>query len=217
MKTFLNNYFTAVIFATLCLFTDTCEAQDAKAKSLLQEVSAKVKGYGNMVIDFKYAIESAKTQESSGNVTMQGDKYVLNLLGVTKIFDGQKTYTINADDQEISIANYSESSTNSITPSRMLTFFNTGYKPAMDVVKNVGGRKIQFVRLVPINAKSTQKEVLIGIDLLTKNIFSLVDISKNGSKTRITINSFKTNQPLSKNQFTFVESKYPKYYINKLD
>ncbi|HEU4496030.1 MAG TPA: outer membrane lipoprotein carrier protein LolA, partial [Flavobacterium sp.] len=28
---------------------------------------------------------------------------------------------------------------------------------------------------------------------------------------------FKTNQPLSKNQFTFAESKYPNYYINKLD
>jgi hypothetical protein len=42
-------------------------------------------------------------------------------------------------------------------------------------------------------------------------------VGKNGTKTSIVVNSFKTNQPLSKNQFTFVESKYPNYYINKLD
>ncbi|MEQ3662861.1 MAG: outer membrane lipoprotein carrier protein LolA, partial [Flavobacterium sp.] len=27
----------------------------------------------------------------------------------------------------------------------------------------------------------------------------------------------KTNQPLSKNHFTFTQSKYPNYYINRLD
>jgi hypothetical protein len=45
----------------------------------------------------------------------------------------------------------------------------------------------------------------------------LIEMGKNGTKTTLTVNSFKTNQPLSKNQFIFAESKYPNYYINKLD
>jgi len=31
-------------------------------------------------------------QDSKGNVTMKGNQYVLNFMGVTKIFDGKKTY-----------------------------------------------------------------------------------------------------------------------------
>ena len=148
---------------------------------------------------------------------MKGNQYVLNMLGVTKIFDGKKTYTINPEDEEISIAKYNEKQDNALSPSKMLTFFNAGYKFSMDVVQNIKGRKIQFVKLIPNNAKDARKEILLGIDVQTKNIYSLLETNKNGTKTTILVNSFKTNQPLSKNQFTFVESKYPKYYINKLD
>jgi hypothetical protein len=81
----------------------------------------------------------------------------------------------------------------------------------------VRGRKIQYIKLVPSNAKDERKELLLGIDVNTKHIYNLMEMGKDGSKTTITVNSFKTNQPLSKNQFTFAESKYPNYYINKLD
>jgi hypothetical protein len=43
----------------------------------------------------------------------------------------------------------------------------------------------------------------IGIDVQTKHIYNLIEIGKE-QKTTLTVNSFKTNQPLSKNQFTFV-------------
>ena len=138
-------------------------------------------------------------------------------MGVTKIFDGKKIYTIVPEDEEITVENYNESDDKSITPNKMLTFFNSGYKYYMDIPQNVKGRKIQYIKLIPNNAKDQRKEILLGIDVQTKHIYNLIEIGKNGTKTTLTVNSFKTNQPLSKNQFTFVASKYPKYYINKLD
>ena len=87
----------------------------------------------------------------------------------------------------------------------------------MDIVQNVKGRKIQYIKLTPTNAKDARKEILLGIDSQTKHIYNLIEMGKNGTKTTLTVNSFKTNQPLSKNQFTFAQSKYPNYYINKLD
>ena len=87
----------------------------------------------------------------------------------------------------------------------------------MDIVQNVNGKKIQYVKLVPINAKDQRKEILVGIDTKTNIIYNVIEIAKKGTKTTLTVNSFKTNQPLPKNQFTFVASKYPNYYINKLD
>jgi outer membrane lipoprotein-sorting protein len=196
------------------------QAQDKKAKDLLDKVTAKVKSYNNITIAFKYSLNNAKeniNQDSKGTVVMKGNQYVLNFMGVTKIFDGKKNYTIVPEDEEITISKVDEKDDSAITPSKMLTFFNSGYKFSMDIVQNVNGKKIQYVKLVPINAKDQRKEILVGIDTKTNNIYNVIEIAKKGTKTTLTVNSFKTNQPLPKNQFTFVASKYPNYYINKLD
>lgn len=208
------------LLALLLFINHPASAQDKKAKDLLDQVTAKVKSYTNIVIDFKYALNNAKeniNQESKGNVTMKGNQYVLNLMGVTKIFDGKKIYTINPEDEEVSISKLDEKDDAAVTPSKMLTFYNTGYKYTWDISQNVKGRQIQYVKLVPTSSKDQRKEILLGIDTQTKNIYNLIEVGKNGSKTTLTVNSFKINQPLSKNQFTFDASKYPKYYINKLD
>lgn len=209
-----------LLLTAIFILTFSVQAQDKKAKDLLDQVTAKVKSYDNIAIDFKYSLNNAKeniNQDSKGNVTMKGNQYVLNFMGVTKIFDGKKTYTIVPEDEEITISAVNEKDDNAITPSKMLTFFNTGYKYNMDILQNVKGRKIQYIKLVPLNAKDQRKEVLLGIDVQTKHIYNLIEMGKKGTKTTLTVNSFKTNQPLSKNQFTFAGSKYPNYYINKLD
>ncbi len=197
------------------------QAQDAKkAKELLDQVSAKVKSYDNIVIDFKYALNNPKeriNQESNGNVALQGNLYHLNFMGVTKIFDGKKVFTIVPEDEEVTQENYDANDEKAITPNKMLTFFNNGYKYAWDIPQNVKGRKIQFVKLTPNSNKDNRKEILVGIDTQTKHIYTVIEVGKNGTKTTLTVNSFKTNQPLSKNHFTFTKSKYPNYYINKLD
>ncbi|WP_245569858.1 LolA family protein [Flavobacterium soli] len=207
-------------FAFLLFFSFSIQAQDKKAKALLDEVTAKVKSYDNIQIDFKYSLNNSKeniNQESKGNVILKGNQYVLNFMGITKIFDGKKSYTIVPEDEEISISSVDDNDENAITPSKMLTFFNKGYKYAWDITQNIKGRKIQYIKLTPLSSKDQRKEILLGIDIQTKHIYNLIETGKNGTKTTIVVNSFKTNQPLSKNQFTFVQSKYPKYYINKLD
>ncbi len=207
-------------FLFVFIFSISIQAQDKKAKDLLDQVTSKVKSYDNIVIDFKYSLNNSKeniNQDSKGNVTLKDNLYVLNLMGVTKIFDGKKIYTINPEDEEVSISKFNEKDDTAITPSKMLTFFNTGYKFNWDITQNVKGRQIQYIKLTPISAKDQRKEILLGVDVQTKNIYNLIEVGKNGTKTTLTVNSFKTNQPLSKNQFTFEASKFSKYYINKLD
>lgn len=195
-------------------------AQDKKAKDLLDKVTTKIKTYNNITIDFKYSLNNSKeniNKESKGNVILEGDKYFLNFMGITKFYDGKKSYTIVPEDEEITISSIDEKDENAITPSKMLTFFNKGYKYYWDIQQDVKGRKIQYIKLIPISAKDARKEILLGIDSQTNIIYNVIEMGKNGTKTTLTVNSFKTNQPLSKNQFTFANSKYPNYYINKLD
>jgi outer membrane lipoprotein-sorting protein len=206
--------------ALFLLVSFSSQAQDKKAKDLLDQVTAKIKTYNNVTIDFKYCLNNSKeniNKESKGNLLLEGNKYVLNFMGITKIFDGKKSYTIVPEDEEITVSSLNDNDEKAITPSKMLTFFNSGYKFSWDILQDVKGRKIQYIKLVPTNAKDQRKEILLGIDSQTKNIYNVIEMGKNGTKTTLTVNSFKTNQPLSKNQFTFVASKYPNYYINKID
>ena len=212
------NKFVSIVL--LFLVTLTTNAQDKKAKDLLDQVTAKIKSYTNITIDFKYTLNNAKeniNKESKGNVIIQDNKYVLNFMGVTKIYDGKKSYTIVPEDEEVTVSSLNDSDDKAITPSKMLTFFNSGYKYVWDILQDVKGRKIQYIKLTPTNVKDQRKEILLGIDSQTKNIYNVIETGKNGTRTTLTVNSFKTNQPLSKNQFTFAVSKYPNYYINKLD
>ena len=211
-------HLTIFILIFTSFFANGQDAQ--KAKKLLDEVSAKVKSYENVSIEFRYTVKNLQqniSQDSRGNVTISGDKYISNFLGTTEMFDGKKKYTIIPEDEEITIETYDPKKENAFSPSKMLTFYTKGYKYEWDNLLLLKGKKVQFVKLKPTDAKSEVKEILLGIDNVTKNIYQLIQISKDGTRSELSIISFKTNQTLSENHFIFAESKYPNYYINRLD
>lgn len=210
--------FIVLFVCILCVsFT---QAQDMK--SLLSEVSQKVRDYDNIEIAFKYNLsntEEGVNQDTKGNVTLSGDTYVLNMLGTTRKFDGKNIYTIVPEDEEVTISAYTAADDKEITPSSMLTFYEEGFTFKKDILQDVKGRKVQYVKLIPIDPNAEIKNILLGIDVQTKHIYRLIQTDTQGTKYTLTVNSFKTNQPLSKTMFTFDEAKYTKegYYINRLD
>ncbi len=201
------------------IITSSGFAQD-KAKALLNEVSTKVKSYNNISVGFKYELNNVSeniNQETKGDVTIQNKKYHLNVLGVTRIFDGKTLYTISPEDEEVTVSSDNTEDEGTITPSKMMTFYEEGYNYKMDILQNVKGRKIQYVKLIPIDSNAEIKHVLLGIDATTKHIYNLIEVGKNGVKTILTVNSFKTNQAIPKTLFVFDENKYKDFYINKID
>lgn len=205
-----------ILFLLMAAFT-----YGQNAKNLLNEVSQKVSNYNNILIDFKYIIDVPEEnirQETRGDVALEGDKYVLNMMGTTRIFDGKKIYTVVPEDEEVTISKYNPSEDDEITPSKMLTFYQKGYNYQMDIEQNVKGRKIQYIKLTPTNSNSEIKNILLGIDVQTKHIYKMIQTDKNNNQFTLTVNSFKTNQPLSETLFDFDESRYKNdgYYINKL-
>ncbi len=208
------------LIAVIALSFTGFAQNDSKAEALLTEVSNKIKAYKNISLDFKYELNNVNeniSQETRGDVVIEGEKYKLNILGVTRIFDGKTLYTISPEDEEVTISSNNTEDESTITPSKMLSFYEDGYTYKMDIVQNVKGRKIQYVKLNPIDTNSEIKHVLLGIDATTKHIYNLIEVGKNGTKTTLTVNSFKTDEPISKTLFTFDESKYNDYYINKID
>lgn len=207
------------IFLTLvllCLASGKAQNSE-KAKALLDEVYNKVMSYENIAVNFQYVLQNEEAginQETRGDVTLEGDKYLFDYMGSQQLYDGKKVYTIVPENEEVTIEDKSEDG-NTITPSKMLTFYKKGHTYSWDIMQNVQGRKIQFVKLIPMDTNSEISSILLGIDAETKHIYKLIETGANNTKTTITVNSFKTDQELSNTLFTFDEQKYKEqgYYI----
>ena len=217
-----------VVFLLCCGFSGWSQShlqaknssKSNEAKDLMETVASKVRSYENVEIGFEYTFRDPSAninQETRGTVSLKGDKYRMDLMGVVRIFDGEKIYTIVPEDEEVTISKFDPTNDQALSPSKMLLFYENGYSYKMDIVQNVMGRTIQYVKLNPTDKNSEIDQILLGIDRQTKHIYNLIQMMKDGSQITIEINSFKTNQPFSNLLFTFREEKYKDYYINRLD
>ena len=207
---------TGILFLSLFIATVAFAQSAEKAKSLLDEVSAKMGAYENMYIGFSQTLsnEEAGIKEGdeppiNGEINLKGEKYSLNYLGNHFIYDGAKLYVINHDEKEISISDNDLSDDDGfIYPSKLLTFYKEGYNLEMGKLQNIKGKKIQFVTLNPIDSNSEIIMVELGIDVKTKHIYKLIQTGINASKTMFTITEFKKNEDLSESFFSLNKTKY---------
>ena len=182
-----------------------------ESKSLLDEVTQKVESYKNISIEFNSKIDNSEAdvhQETNGKVTIQGDLYRLNYMGVEQIFNGEKVFLIIHEDEEVIIQKPSNDSDDALTPSKMLTFYKSGYSYQMDALKTVNGKKIQYVKLIPIDSNSEVTSILIGIDVKSKHIHSIATTGENSTVTSLEVKTFRYNQPISEKLFVFDKAKY---------
>ena len=207
-----------ILFICLLIASSTYSQESENAKELLDKVSNKMGAYKNMYIGFSQTLSNKDAGINEGDeppikgvINLQGEKYNLDYLGNTFIYDGKKLYVINNDEKEISISDGDlEDSDGFIYPSKLLTFYKEGYNFEMGELKNINGRKIQYVILNPIDSNSDIIRVELGIDIKTNHIYRLIQIGSNSSKTKFTITKFKSNQPISDKLFTFNKEMYTK-------
>lgn len=207
-----------IVLMTVFIAQTGVSQESNKAKQLLDEVSEKMGAYTNMQIGFSTSLtnKEAGVEENdeppiNGKITLQGEKYNLDYLGNTFIFNGKTLYVINHDEKEVTTNEEDlDEDDGFIYPSKLLTFYKDGYNYKMGTLTNIRGRKIQFVELTPIDSESEIVKVNLGIDAKTKHIYQLIQLGANGAETTLTINQFKSNQKISELTFEFDKAKYEK-------
>jgi len=176
------------------------------AKSILDKASGTMSAYSNLSMDFDYVLDNKAEdvkQEMSGDVILEGEKYVVNLFGSTQIFDGSRTYTIVPENEEVNISDSDLDEENTFTPSKFYSFYKSGYTYSMDELKQINGKKIQFVKLTPIDTNSEISNILVGIDTKTNHIYQVIEIGINETRTILTAKNIKTNQEINGSVFAF--------------
>ena len=211
-----------LIFGFYVLFGYTQDNSDAEL--LLNKVSENIKNYENIYINYAYTLKNIEediNQTNNGSFVTENDKWRFEMLGVTRIFDGNKLYSISPDDEEVTISSQDPEDETTITPNKMLYFYEDGYYFEMDESKYIGNtqfrKKIQYVKLVPKDSEAEIKYILLGIDTEFNQIYEVIETGKNETVTTISIVDFEFNLPLDKNLFVFDEEKFKDFYMNILD
>ena len=219
-----KNKYTLPAVLTLALtlvYTISWSQNAKKAQDLLDAVAQKVSSYDNIDIDFTWNLVNQKEgvdQKTQGTVTLSGERYQLGMMGMTRIYNGDKLYTIAPDDLEITVSDPDPEEDKSVSPSKLLTFYKEGYSYVWDIAQKVAGKTIQYVKLYPIDSNAEIKYMLLGIDTATKHIYKLIQTDAQGTQFILTVKSFSPNQKLAADVFEVDLEAYQKqgYYINTL-
>ena len=201
----------------IVLSVDSISQTSHEAQNLLNLASKQMESYNNIEFEFSYVLNNRIeqiNQESSGQVTVAGEKYKLNFLDAIQLFDGKSLYTIVPENEEITITKAQEEEDYGINPRELLQFYKNGYDYHWDISQRVKGKNIQFVKLIPTKGDGEIESLLVGIDTKQNHIYKLIEIGYNGTITTLTINNMKVDSSLPENFFVFDEADYPNYYIN---
>ena len=215
MKKVILLFIIAIVSNTIAISQNSEEAE-----KLLNKVSENIKSYDNIYINYTYTLFNSEediNQTNKGSFVTEDDKWKFVMLDVTRIFDGDKLYTIIPDDEEVTISTQNPDDESTITPNKMLYFYEEGYNFEMDIVQYVGRKKIQYVKLVPMDSDAEIKYILMGIDVEFNQIYKVIETGVNDTQTTIAIIDFEVNLPLEESLFVFDKEKYNDYYMNILD
>mgnify|MGYP001485323879 CR=1 FL=1 len=186
-------------------------------KKIFDAVDEKMNHFDNQQFNFTYVLNNRQEdirQETKGKVVVSGEKYKLDFMGMTQLFDGEKTYTIVPENDEITVSDNSEDDLG-INPNELLRFYLEGYDYQMDIKQSVKGRSIQYIKLIPSEENPDIKHLLLGIDVRALSIYRLIEVGSNGTQTTLTLNNQMVNQPMAEDFFSFKPNNYPDYYINE--
>ena len=215
MKKVILLFIIAIVSNTIAISQNSEEAE-----KLLNKVSENIKSYSNIYINYTYTLFNSEediNQTNKGSFVTEDDKWKFVMLDVTRIFDGDKLYTISPDDEEVTISTQNPDDESTITPNKMLYFYEEGYNFEMDIVQYVGRKKIQYVKLIPMDSDAEIKYILLGVDVEFSQIYKVIETGLNDTQTTIAIVDFEVNLPLEESLFVFDKEKYKDYYMNILD
>ena len=207
----IRKQFNLIPIIIFLLFNNSLIGQNDNPYKILDRVK---KNISSKNIHYKFIIENnlpGTNNSINGDLYLSNEKYVLLTNDIEQIFDGDKTYTIIHENQEVLIDN-KENEILSLKPDFLFDFIDDKYK--LSLIKNNSDTSI-------IKAQDNFKPgefYEISINLNDLSIIYIKQESFNVGYSNIfkTISySYNISLPLS--FFKFDKEKYKNYYLSILD
>lgn len=202
------------VLATLliALVAINAQAQDAKAKSILDELSDKIRKYPTITSEFTFTLEDKAadvTQEQKGSLKMKGKKYYI-VLGDNHIYsDGETRWTYSEEMNEVYI-DFTETGDEVLNPGDVYTIWESGFKQYYKAEETLNGRATHIIKLVPVDAKDKDYHtILVYIDKAKMEVSKIEIKGKQGVDYTYSVKSFNTTAAYGDDTFVFDNGDFP--------
>ncbi len=204
----------SVCALAICVAVQPAMAQaDAKAKTVLDAVSNKVKTLKSMKADFAFKLTGGKggnvTDSKKGTLALKGQMYHIVIAGQEIICDTKTIWTYNKEAKEVQVSNYNASE-QGMSPAKLLTnFYDKEYNYAYKGERKEAGKSCDVVELTPKTATQKTQKIELLVDKNSHMIAGGTYWEKNGNKYQYSISNFQANPTLADNYFTWNAKEHP--------
>lgn len=205
----------SLILFVSSLFISTMGLVAQDAKTILDQLSEKAEEYSSMKADFSYQMLNQNDgidDTQMGSIITQGEKYHLNIAGQEIISDGKTMWTVINEAEEVQINNVPESSEMDeeyISPTKILTLWEKGFKYKYDQSTTLNGVAHHLINLYPQNPEGKSYHTIkLYINKGKLEVSKIIIKGKDGTDFIYTIKNFKTNESIPSSTFTFNNTDY---------
>lgn len=188
-------------------------AQDAK--SILDQLSNKAEQYKSMKADFSYQMLNeidGIDDTQKGSIVTQGEKYYLKIAGQEIISDGKTMWTVINEAEEVQINNVAKENELDeayISPTKILTLWEKGFKYKYDQSIQLNGQEHHIINLYPQKPEGKSYHTIkLFINKSKMEMSKIIIKGKDGTDFIYTIKNFKTNETIPSSTFSFNNPNY---------
>lgn len=211
-------YKLLTLLSIISFFCVTSKAQDTQndPKVILNDARMAYYSSGGITADFSLNMVDHRTNDKYnfvGKISMKGDKFKMDIPGITTWFNGKTQWVYIKDSNEVNISNPSDEELQDITPSALFNLYENNYQLSYNGEKRVNGKKIVEIELVPVQKRSEIKRIVVQIDKATDLLTSIKIINKSQFENELTIKKMQTKINISDETFVFNGKNYPKVEV----
>lgn len=207
LKILLNSFFALSLVLSV---------QAQTAQEWLDRVSNTYNQASSYYINFEFQFNEGD-EVQIGELFAVKEKFSLQVMDITQMYDGKLLYTISKDDKEVTILKPDENSNDFLTPTKILYTYKNNFTPTLDKTTTIDGVKVQQIKLTP-KQSNEYDYIMIAIDVSTKTIKMYNEYLNSGEVRSIKVKEYLESLIIPRALFKFDQSKYEKdgYIVTQL-
>lgn len=205
----MGKYIFSILMALLTL--PVFAQKQAQAKLMLDKTAAAFEKAGGVQADFSVEAfnKGGSLGKAAGTIKLKGEKFFLKTSETVSWFDGKNQWSYLTQNDEVNVSTPTEEELQGMNPYALLYLYKKGFDYKLGAEKNFRGMPVCEIILTATDRKQDLSRIVLYVKKgVCEPVFIAVE-QRDGSRSEITINQYRTGLKLADSVFVFDKKQYP--------